>query len=361
MDQFERPYWSKLQVELWVCTRSREAVGLAEHAPGRTRLADFSIGHDGLRDEASDQDTPMCDDEIELIGTGIINYGSVCPFEDAREDVIVALSKGEVQQHEDRSSGVKFFEREEVLRRWPDLRLETLRAQTGPLSLAEGVALLVRGRPASKEAWRRLRRRQGRSFPEWTRERIEEAGRAIVEMIRRRDVEAWGRFCDRDQGTELSGRAPITDNGSFLAEPLFVDPCEDVIRTEFANGDGQFNPVDQEYRDVVLNRTQFLEAIKLKRPSPQAEGAAIGSTGAIQRNVRMKPIATGAPGRPTSMHLVERELDRRIAAGDSWPSKVSGAEELSEWLRINHKLAPRLTPKTIKNRLGHKLPISTKP
>lgn len=75
---FEEPYWSKLQVELWVCTRSREAVGLTEHAPGRTCLADLSIGPDGLRDEASDQDTPMFDDEIELIGTAIINYGSVC-------------------------------------------------------------------------------------------------------------------------------------------------------------------------------------------------------------------------------------------------------------------------------------------
>jgi hypothetical protein len=237
-----------------------------------------------------------------------------------------------------------------------------LRAKTERLTLAEAVALLVRGRPASKEAWRRLRRRHGGRFPAATYERIEAAGQAIVEMIRRGDVEAWGRFCDRDHGTRLSGMAPITDNSSFLAEPLFVDPHVDVIRTEFDNGDGQFNPVDQEYRDVVLNRTQFLEAIKLQRPSPQAEGAAIGNTGAIQRNVRMnEPIATGAPGRPTSMHLVERELDRRIAAGDSWPNKTSAAQELSDWLRLNHKYAPQLTPKTIRNKLGSKIPISAKP
>jgi hypothetical protein len=175
-------------------------------------------------------------------------------------------------------------------------------------------------------------------------------------MIRRRDVEAWGRFCDRDQGTRLSGMALITDNGSFLAEPLFIDPCEDVIRTEFAKG-GQFNPVDHEYRDVVLNRTQFLEAIKLQRFSPQADGP-VRNTGAIQTT---EPMATGAPGRPTSMHLVEAELDRRIAAGDTWPSKMSAAQELSEWLRLNHNQAPQLTPKTITNRLWRKMPITVKP
>ena len=288
----------------------------------------------------------------------IINYGIVCRIDDARRQVIVALSKGRLQQHQDPSSGVEIFERQEVLRLWPDQRLEPLRGQTGPLSLAEGVALLVRGRPASKEVWRRLRRRHGGRLPEGARERIEEIGPAIVEMIRRRDVEAWGRFCDRDQGTTLRGMAPITDNGSFLAEPLFIDPSEDVIRTEFAKGYGQFNPVDHEYRNVVLNRTQFLKAIKLQRSSPQADGALVGNTGAIQTT---EPVATGAPGRPTSIHLVEAELDQRIAAGDTWTSKTSAAQELSEWLRLNHKQAPQLTPKTIKNRLWRKIPTTAKP
>ena len=67
MDSFQRPYWSKLQVELWVCTRRREAVSLAAYAPGHTRLADLSIRPDGLDDEAYDQDTPIFDDEIDLV------------------------------------------------------------------------------------------------------------------------------------------------------------------------------------------------------------------------------------------------------------------------------------------------------
>jgi hypothetical protein len=66
---------------------------------------------------------------------------------------------------------------------------------------------------------------------------------------------------------------------------------------------------------------------------------------------------SGAPGRPTSMHLVEAELDRRIKGGSTWPSKVAAGRELSEWLRANHKDAPQLTPKTITNHLRRKIPI----
>lgn len=139
MDSFEKPHWSKLQVELWVCTRSREAVRLAEHAPGRTHFADLSIGPDGLDDEAYDQQAPAFDDEIELIGTVIINYGLVCEFDDARKELIVALSNRKLLQHQDRSSGVEFFEREEVLRLWPDPRWGTLRARvlSEPLDAAD--------------------------------------------------------------------------------------------------------------------------------------------------------------------------------------------------------------------------------
>ena len=184
------------------------------------RLADLSVGPDGVDDEAYEQDAPMFDDEVELIGAAIINYGFVCEFDDARKEVIVALSKGDLQEHQDRPSGAKLFEREEVLR----LRPDTLGAKSERLKLGEAVALLVRGRPASKDAWRRLCRRHRGRFPPAILRGIDEAGQAIVDMTRRRDVEAWGRFCDRNKGTGLGGMAPITDNDGFLAEPLFVDP-----------------------------------------------------------------------------------------------------------------------------------------
>jgi hypothetical protein len=92
MDSFQRPYWSKLEVELWVCTRRREAVGLAEYAPGRTRFADLSLGPDGIDDEKYDVDAPPFVDGDELILWAISRYGSVCPLDEARKAILVALS-----------------------------------------------------------------------------------------------------------------------------------------------------------------------------------------------------------------------------------------------------------------------------
>jgi hypothetical protein len=65
---------------------------------------------------------------------------------------------------------------------------------------------------------------------------------------------------------------------------------------------------------------------------------------------------TGAPGRPSSMHLVEAEFDRRVSAGESWKSKLAVADDLAAWLRREHPRMPKLTSKTILNRLRHKIP-----
>jgi hypothetical protein len=217
MDPFEKPYWSKLQVELWVCTRSREAVGLAEHAPGRTRPADTSIGPDGLDDEAYDEGVRMFDDEIELIGTAIIRCGTVCSFDNARKEVIVALTDGRLRAYFDPANPHdQFFERVSILELWGDPRDEL----------------------------------------------------------------------KNDNQADREPQQP---------EPLAVDR-----------------------------------------------------------------LRSGAPGRPTSMHLVQAELDRRIAAGNSWPTKAAGADELRNWLQHEHPTVPRLTAKTIKNRLGHKIPVCPK-
>jgi hypothetical protein len=189
-----------------------------------------------LDDEAYDEYPPVFDDEIDLIGTAIINHGFVCPFDDAQKAVIVALSKGQLQEHQDRSSGFAFFEREEVLRLWPDPRWELLRAKTEPLTLAEAVALLVRGRPASRDAWARLRRRAGGRFPPAAGQQIETAGQAVVGMIRNGIVEAFGFRCYGDGGIGLvnpsaNDKERLYDDQAFLAHQLWVEPSTDAIWT----------------------------------------------------------------------------------------------------------------------------------
>lgn len=65
-----------------------------------------------------------------------------------------------------------------------------------------------------------------------------------------------------------------------------------------------------------------------------------------------EPMKSGAPGKPTSMHLVEAETHARAARGELRPTMKEEAEHLSRWLIATHPGAPPLTPKTIGNRLG---------
>ena len=62
------------------------------------------------------------------------------------------------------------------------------------------------------------------------------------------------------------------------------------------------------------------------------------------------PNTTGAPGRPTSMHLVESEFHRRAEEGLIASTLVEESKQLSEWLKRTYPKAPPATPKTIRNR-----------
>ena len=63
------------------------------------------------------------------------------------------------------------------------------------------------------------------------------------------------------------------------------------------------------------------------------------------------PTSTGAPGRPSSMHIVEVEFDRRAKESLTASTLKKESELLAEWLECTHPKAPNLTPKTIRNRL----------
>jgi hypothetical protein len=65
------------------------------------------------------------------------------------------------------------------------------------------------------------------------------------------------------------------------------------------------------------------------------------------------PRRTGAPGRPTSMHLVIEEFKRRAAAAPLSGTLAENAEALSNWVRQAHPTVPPPSPKTIKNKIRH--------
>jgi hypothetical protein len=61
---------------------------------------------------------------------------------------------------------------------------------------------------------------------------------------------------------------------------------------------------------------------------------------------------TGAPGRPSAMHLVEEEYCARWARSEAHRRIGAEADYLSQWLANTHPTMPRVTAKTIRNRLS---------
>jgi hypothetical protein len=62
---------------------------------------------------------------------------------------------------------------------------------------------------------------------------------------------------------------------------------------------------------------------------------------------------TGAPGRPSRMHLVENEYRSRCQRGVALTGVNAEARVLAEWFRATHPDAPSLTAKTIANKIRH--------
>lgn len=63
------------------------------------------------------------------------------------------------------------------------------------------------------------------------------------------------------------------------------------------------------------------------------------------------PRPSGAPGRPSSMHLILDEFERRIEQGNVVKGLAAQARALREWLVTNHPREPRPTAKTIAERI----------
>jgi hypothetical protein len=61
---------------------------------------------------------------------------------------------------------------------------------------------------------------------------------------------------------------------------------------------------------------------------------------------------TGAPGRPSSMHLVEAEFEARCARDEVAETITEEAEFLANWLKSEHPTLPQLKAKSIRNKLS---------
>lgn len=69
---------------------------------------------------------------------------------------------------------------------------------------------------------------------------------------------------------------------------------------------------------------------------------------------------SGAPGRPTSMYLIEQEFERRVDKGSFIKSSLQQESEfLERWLKQSHPDMPPAKAKTIRNNLGPKYRAAT--
>jgi hypothetical protein len=102
---------------------------------------------------------------------------------------------------------------------------------------------------------------------------------------------------------------------------------------------------------------KWLEARQIRVPpwlypeSPAGEPVAAASVGApsIPQTVKR----SGAPGHPSSMHLVKLEMKRRAETSEMIKTSLrQEADQLVGWLARRHPEEPQLTQKTIQNKLG---------
>jgi hypothetical protein len=137
--------------------------------------------------------------------------------------------------------------------------------------------------------------------------------------------------------TDTNVRTPIPDY-AWLDLADIEERGRDVLRFREPRG----GLSSRGYDNVVFRRQNILAIWQPRFPEE------------FERDLTTPLVTkTGAPGRPSSMHLVEREYRARGDRGDTNARIGEEAKVLSEWLQTTHPDAPRLTPKTIANQLRH--------
>ena len=131
----------------------------------------------------------------------------------------------------------------------------------------------------------------------------------------------------------------------FSYEPFDLIVSEDLYLAScayFGEGAGSDDSL-QDQRGVKWARIQVLKTdmVRLWPFTPSEQPTQTG----------LAIMHSGAPGRPTSMRLVEIEHSARWDRGEALDSITAEAEALAQWLSDKHPSAPRLKPKTICNNL----------
>ena len=89
-----------------------------------------------------------------------------------------------------------------------------------------------------------------------------------------------------------------------------------------------------------------------------SELAALQAAAGLADQISVPDIRTGLPGRPSPMHLIEVELLEWIDGGRQWKAKADCCRELVDWYSKTYPNLPKVSAKTVGNRLRGKIPVT---
>jgi hypothetical protein len=174
---------------------------------------------------------------------------------------------------------------------------------------------------------------------EETTEPVDTSSRRVENLLERLQSAAYaGRVKFRaikEYGDPAYGYEDI-DPLYFYIKPLFNWPHDVIVHPE----DESSTP----WYFVHLDREQFVSLLSDMGISVQQS---------LDPDVKgeRKTFRTGVAGRPTSKHLVMKEAQRRLDAGNYPELLKTFSEELENWLKVAEPEAAPMTAKTIQNNL----------
>lgn len=127
----------------------------------------------------------------------------------------------------------------------------------------------------------------------------------------------------------------------ILSDELYLSPCGYTDAEHWHKG---FNDSLQTRNGAEWSKLTILKSDVAKYWPFAIE--------AQQQDAPPPVFRTGAPGRPTPMHLVVAEHALRLKNRKAEVSVVAEAERLANWLKKMHPHLPPLTPKTIRNKIS---------
>jgi hypothetical protein len=165
----------------------------------------------------------------------------------------------------------------------------------------------------------------GHALLKQTEEIVARIDTAFLDRLRRGELTAWAR--------DASPLAPFRE---IPASAWKVLPIGDIVAGRFKV------PGGPELFDIRVGQKMTPAPSPTPQPVQQATPLAVSQP---------PDLTSGAPGRPSSMHLVETEFERLCTAGTLAPSLKEQSRLLEGWFRRQHPEKPPMTAKTIENRL----------